>query len=419
MENNYFKTAFIFTFIFLPFIVLSQELIQFNVSAGVYNREHCPVYVNLSKANNIPEKSNLYLFQLLNSELIKVDFQLDDKAGSGLWFIPEGSFPKNTTRHYILKYCKEKIKNTPSQMKINQSKEALTLSRDGKTILRYQTKTVMPPKGVDSAYQKSGFIHPLWSPSGEILTRIQPPDHYHHYGIWSPWTKTHIGDREVDFWNLAKKLGTVRFAGISEITEGVVYCEFIIKQEHIDFGAKEGKQIAINENLTVRAWNIGNDAWMIDYITEQSTPLDEGILLDAYRYGGGLGFRATERWTNENCTVLTSEGKTRKNADGTKARWCRIEGESSSGRSGIVFMDYPKNREFPEPMRVWPLNSNNNRGDMFFEFCPIRHKAWGFEKGEKQKLKYRLFIFDGSLTINEAEELWQAFAHPPTIVIKN
>ena len=94
-------------------------------------------------------------------------------------------------------------------------------------------------------------------------------------------------------------------------------------------------------------------------------------------------------------------------------------GESSLGRSGIVFMDYPKNREFPQPMRVWPLNANSNRGDMFFEFCPIRHKAWGFEKGESHKLKYRLFVFDGILTRYEAEELWQAFAHPPTIVIEN
>ncbi len=419
MTNYPIKAAFIFTFIFLPLIVFSQNIIKFSISAGDYNRERCPVYVDLSKVTNTPEKSNLCLYQLLNSELLKIDFQFDDKTGSGFWFIPKGDFPENTTRHYILKSCKEKIKNASTPMKINQKKESLTLSRNGKTILRYQIKTLMPPNGVDSAYQRSGFIHPLWSPGGEVLTRIQPPDHYHHYGLWGPWTKTHIEDREVDFWNLAKKLGTVRFAGLSEITEGTVFCEFKVKQEHIDFAANEGDQIAINEYLTIRAWNIGGDAWMIDYISEQSTPLDKGILLDAYRYGGGLGFRATERWTKDNCTVLTSKGKTREIADGTKAQWCRIEGESSLGRSGIVFMDYPKNREFPQPMRVWPLNANSNRGDMFFEFCPIRHKAWKYKKGEKQKLKYRLFVFEGNLTSNEAEELWQAFAHPPTVVIEN
>ena len=276
----------------------------------------------------------------------------------------------------------------------------------------------MPPEGVDSAYQRSGFIHPLWSPGGEVLTRIQPPDHYHHYGIWAPWTRTHINGREVDFWNLAKKHGTVRFAGLSGITEGAVFCEFKVKQDHIDFGSDNSKQIAINEELTVRAWNIGDGAWMIDYTSEQNTPLDSGILLDAYRYGGGLGFRATERWTKENCTVLTSEGKTRKDADGTKARWCSVEGESTNGRSGVVFMDNPQNREFPEPMRVWPLNANSNRGDMFFEFCPIRHNSWKFKKGETYRLKYRMFVFDGNVSSSEAEALWQAFGNPPEVVIE-
>src|SRR5690606_42107088 len=48
-----------------------------------------------------------------------------------------------------------------------------------------------------SAYGRSGFIHPLWSPKGQVLTRVQPEDHYHHYGIWNPWTQLNYeGDRK-------------------------------------------------------------------------------------------------------------------------------------------------------------------------------------------------------------------------------
>jgi len=44
-------------------------------------------------------------------------------------------------------------------------------------------------------------------------------------------------------------------------------------------------------------------------------------LFEAYRYGGGIGFRATEEWTRENSTTLTSEGKTRVVADSIRSRW--------------------------------------------------------------------------------------------------
>jgi len=192
---------------------------------------------------------------------------------------------------------------------------------------------------------------------GKLLSRVQPPDHYHHYGIWGPWTLTHIGDREVDFWSLNKGEGTVKFAGFLSETTGSVSSGLRVLQQHIDFGARGEDQIAMNEVLDVRVWNSSQGVWIIDYTTAINTPLKDGIMLDAYRYGGGIGYRATEKWTKENCTVLTSEGKTRADADGSTARWCIVEGESAvdEGRSGILFMSHPANRAHPEPMRVWPL----------------------------------------------------------------
>jgi hypothetical protein len=146
--------------------------------------------------------------------------------------------------------------------------------------------------------------------------------------------------------------------------------------------------------------------------------LESGILFDAYRYGGGIGFRATEKWNKDNCTVMTSENKDRLNADGSSAKWVIIEGASKTkeGRSGILFMGFPTNRAFPEPMRVWPINSNAGRGDMFFEFCPIRHEEWKIESQKKYSLNYRMLIFDGTLTAEKAEIYWQGFANPPKII---
>ena len=74
-------------------------------------------------------------------------------------------------------------------------------------VLTYVHKETLPPAGVDPVYKRSAYIHPLYSPGGEILTMIQPPDHWHHYGIWNPWTRTHFGEYKVDFWNLADETG--------------------------------------------------------------------------------------------------------------------------------------------------------------------------------------------------------------------
>ena len=98
-----------------------------------------------------------------------------------------------------------KTKKTQSLIKINID-SVLTISSGDHKLLVYQFNTVYPSKGVDTNYKRSGFIHPLYTLHGQVLTRIQPPDHYHHYGIWNPWTHTFFEGDTVDFWNI-KEIG--------------------------------------------------------------------------------------------------------------------------------------------------------------------------------------------------------------------
>src|SRR6266566_5163143 len=53
-------------------------------------------------------------------------------------------------------------------------------------------------------------------PSGKLLTDDYPPDHKHHHGIWSPWTKTEFEGRHPDFWNMGQKLGRVEFVKLDD-----------------------------------------------------------------------------------------------------------------------------------------------------------------------------------------------------------
>ncbi|MBV5311700.1 MAG: PmoA family protein [Prolixibacteraceae bacterium] len=402
--------------ILIVFQVKAQDILKFEVAAGNTNRTDCPISLSIDQLNYNTDSLKLALFEVKAKTESAVPFQLETASGAKVWFILNGLTLKNTKRIFVLRKSATQPK-FQSGIQAAKKDGALNLTSGDKPILSYQIEMVNPPKGVSPLFKRSAFLHPVTSPGGEVLTRIQAPDHYHHYGIWNPWTLTFIGKREVDFWNLYKGQGTVRFAGLISQVEGPVYTGFKSLQEHVDFGAVGGDAVAMNEQFDVRVWNLNNQRYMFDYASTLNTPLDSGILLAAYRYGGGIGWRATEKWTKDNSSVLTSEGKTRKDADGSNARWCIVEGESATkeGRSGILFLSYPANRMHPEPMRVWPMDANGGRGDMYFEFCPIRHKDWKIEKGNDYTLKYRLVVFDGKISPEEAENYWQAFANPPQI----
>ena len=104
--------------------------------------------------------------------------------------------------------------------RLRSQEDETTIYIGEQPVLTYVNAETPPPEGVDPIFKRSAYIHPLRSPGGECLTRIQPPDHRHHYGIWNPWTHTHFDGRKVDFWNLGERQGTVRFAEYLEKTEG-------------------------------------------------------------------------------------------------------------------------------------------------------------------------------------------------------
>jgi Methane oxygenase PmoA len=282
---------------------------------------------------------------------------------------------------------------------------------NGQRVVSYQSSQEPVPDGVNPVFSKSGFIHPLASPSGQILTRIQPQDHYHHYGIWGPWARATVGGKEVDFWNLGDKKGRVEFAKVLSKKVAGGAAELTVVQHHLDLLAPEKEQIALVEELRIKVKPADKGRYMLEYTSSFSTPLPGGILLDDYRYGGGIGFRATELWGDDNSSILTSEGKDRATADGSLAKWIMVTGQTSSasGMSGILFLSHTGNPAHPEPLRVWPLGQYDGKGNVFIEFCPIRYNSWEIQANKTYRLSYRLIVFDGELSVQEAEEYWKAF----------
>jgi hypothetical protein len=310
----------------------------------------------------------------------------------------------------------EKAPNsTVAAMRAVKSDGSLVISANKKNLLQYRFETLYPPAGVDSVFGRSAFIHPLWSPKGQVLTRIQPPDHYHHYGIWNPWTHILFEGDTVDLWNLNKKHGTVRFAGFKSIQEGPVFSSYSALHEHVVFKADK-ERVILNEVQTVTVYQPEDDAYIVDIDIELSCATPSPVLLLQYRYAG-LGWRTTEQWNNQNSSVLTSEGNMRKNADGSKARWCLVQGTVDGVNAGVLMMSSPDNYSHPEPLRIWPENQYD-RGDMFANFNPTKDRDWPLEPGKTYKLTYRLLVFNGNFNKEMSEAAWKNFSAPPVSPVK-
>lgn len=393
----------------------AQRIATLQVTTKGTENYAIPMQTNLDAITLLPD-SVLRLQEISAGKKQSVPFQIETTANARIinWLV---SPSKQKVRTFEL--VKGKNAEAKPAMHAGLNDGELILSNGTNPLLHYVYKTVYPPQGIDTNYKRSGFIHPLLTPHGQTLTWVQPKDHYHHYGLWNPWTHVLFEKDTLDFWNLKDKKGTVRFAGFGGIYSGDVFSGFTTLHEHVAFKKDGTQKIAINELQTVKTYSAGNNSnyYFMDVSIELSCASESPVKLLEYRYGG-IGIRATELWNKDNSMTLTSEGKDRKAADGSTARWCLTQGRLGNDYGGLVMMSYPANYNHPEPLRVWPENSNK-RGDVFLNFSPTKNKDWLLEPGKSYLLKYRFLIFNDKIGKNESEEAWQSFAKPPVVRVLN
>jgi hypothetical protein len=409
------RISFLTVFWFLVSVSYSQKIASFEVelSKSTYGLD-VPVNVDLDGITYVSD-TLLNLYEVKGSNRTSVASQIEPGDPRKLhWVVTTGT--ASGGKHFY-ELFQEKVK-PQERVKASVNDGALTIHKGDKNLLQYYFKAVYPPAGVDEAYKRSGFIHPLWSPHGQVLTRIQPPDHYHHYGIWNPWTHVQYEGDTIDFWNINSKQGTVRFANFVSVENGPVFSEFGALHEHVVFKKTGSEKVAMDELQRVRIYpsQENQDFFILDFNIQLNCADESPVKLLEYRYAG-LGWRTTEKWDKNNSMVLTSEGKTRKDADGSKARWCLVQGEIDNDYAGVVMMSFPTNYNFPEPLRIWPENQYD-RGDMFANFCPTKDKDWLLKPRQNYVLKYRFLVFNGRIDKEKAESAWQYFAYPPKITIK-
>lgn len=297
-------------------------------------------------------------------------------------------------------------------MSVTDDGASLILMQAEHPILSYNYAVTPVPKGVRPIFARSGYIHPLHTPSGFVLTAIQPRDHRHHYGLWNPWTRVEYDGKVYDLWNLGDSLGTVRARQVDAVYEGDTMCGFDATLDHVAF-TPGGETVILNELWQVRARQTP-EGYQLDFTSVYKPATDKPVIIKAYRYQG-FSIRANESWTRDNCSMRTSEGLERPQIDASRAHWIYVNGQTGPDTTGgFLFLASPDNYNTPEPLRIWNEAANGGRGDVFVNFCPTKTQDWRMEPGGEYRLRYRVVTYDGAMDAAVAERLWNEYIQQKT-----
>ena len=287
-----------------------------------------------------------------------------------------------------------------------EDSELLKVKVDGADLVCYQAKPMSKPKGGQDQFPGSNFIHPLKTPSGFVVTDLQPGDHLHHFGLWWPWKYIETEGRKVLCWELQKGDGLIQ-AKESKLTED----GFTAKSVYIDRKAKGGAKVLLHETLNVKVSKIIDKparGYILDLEIVHEVAGDKPITVSKYRYSG-FSFRGTPAWDAKTSSVLTSEGKDYDAANFTRSKWVRVEGQAGEGKTaGVLLMSRSDNQDHPEKLRTW--NKKTHHGSIFVNFNTVQEKSWVFEPGKKYPRNFRVFVYDGKVTAEQAEGMWKAYA---------
>ena len=274
-------------------------------------------------------------------------------------------------------------------------------------LLVYHKSEVLPPKESDPSYKRSAFIHPLKTPKGSIVTSIHPDDHLHHVGLWHAWVNTSHGTRKIDFWNLKKKEGTVRYKKTISLNQKSDKKGFTVLQEHISIKEGQKPTTIIEESFSIGVVKEKN-TYFIDYISEQKNITSQNLELPVYRYGGPIAYRGPTNWNNANSQVLTSENKNRSNGHATRGKWCAFSGPTNNGNALVAILCHPANHDAPQRMRIWPASSHD--GAIFFNYVPAQENPWKLTPKELNKFSYKIIISDSKMDKKMIESAWLKYA---------
>ena len=296
----------------------------------------------------------------------------------------------------VMACCLSSLIVRAQELRIEKTDQALTVMRGDKSIMVYNIQAPPAPAGIDKIYERTGFIHPVTTPGGSVLTAAYPADHAHQSGIFAAWVKTKYKDREIDFWNLAGRTARVvheKVVGTNKHADGSVSFQVdllhrIVAEPVVD---------VLREHWTVTVRPTDGSYYAFDLETTQEAITDEPLVIEKYHYGG-VAYRGNVRWLLpgdggknkqelEPNTIVNSMGQDRIEGNHGHTNWVSISGQLSGKPAGLVMLSHPRNFRAPQAARLNPTKP-------YFVFAPCFDGEFKIDREHPYRAQYRFLITD-------------------------
>jgi hypothetical protein len=290
----------------------------------------------------------------------------------------------------------------------------LDLTYNGKPAVRYMYEA-LDDSTKERREETMKVYHHVWSPDGEtLLTKGTGGLYPHHRGLFYGFNKITYGDgQEADTWH--NRLG--EWQSHEKELDREASDKTASHRVAIDWHGRNGKVFAHEERqLAITRGKSGDvDGWIIDF-ESSLVPADEYdvIHLDGDPQHAGFQFRASQEVpgkTAKQTYYLRPDGKGKegetRNWDHTKPSapsnkqtenlpWNALSIVLGGKRYTVVYLDHPDN---PKPSRY--SERDYARFGSYFVADATKDKPL--------KVKYRIWVQDGEMTVDQCDALHEAF----------
>lgn len=296
------------------------------------------------------------------------------------------------------------------ELSLTETDDTIRITLHGKPVLEYIKTARSVPDGVEKHFRRSGYIHPVYTPTGQEISGDYPLDHAHQHALFFAWTKSIFDGKKIDFWNQAKQLAGVEFREIVNVSR---------EEKQVSFGAKHAFTVgtgdnrveALHEIWTVTVHLTPNDHFLFDIESVQECASDKPLILEKHHYGG-MAFRGNSKWLKEkddhsinpgDLQFLTSDGKDRWDGNHTRPNWVALSGKLDGQNVSLSVFCSPQNFRAPQHVRLHPNKP-------YFCFAPAVTGKFRIEPGRKYVSRYRYLVTSEAVDAEGLDNQWRQYA---------
>ncbi len=300
------------------------------------------------------------------------------------------------------------------RFRCQESEDAIQIFCDDALVLQYN---ITPPKSPDpklAIYERSGYIHPIYTPGGKLVTGDLAPDHAHQHGLFVAWTKTTFRGQLVDFWNQKKGLGIVLHDRVIKTESASDHATFQVATKHLQIDSDGNQTPILDDVWTVRLSMADRErpeeGFEIQFSIAQRNITSDPLVIEDYHYGG-IGFRGNNDWFSDEMAkaltayknkrdeqerlplsltrhrFLTSDGLDRIAGNHTRPDWTCLYGIVDDSPVSVTMSGDPDNFRHPHPVRLHPTKP-------YFSISPCVLGKFQIGPDETYRATYRFVVAD-------------------------